>query len=265
LSAHTEEEKVRKIREYILKSGFPSEIEIGNILRRNGWIVVNQSPYMDEISKKVRTIDVLAIKIGLQPPTIGFQLVIECKKSHEHEWSFHTQQKEGEFFPALITIIELLKRLAHPPLLAKLQVLAQSYTLESLFGLRPSSLELVNKLSGLHVLDKNIRVGIFPVIPSKKNDFFDAVQQIVSALKGTRNASKSLIMFPAIVFDGEMYEFYQENNEMKVLPVNHIQFIAFEDNMTPFIIDVVRKTHFSEFLKLIEQDFTIYRELLNVK
>lgn len=52
MSERKEQEKMKKIREYILKSGFPLEIEIGNILRKNGWLVGNQWPYIDLESKK---------------------------------------------------------------------------------------------------------------------------------------------------------------------------------------------------------------------
>jgi hypothetical protein len=257
-----EQNKIEKIRKYILKSGFPSEIEIGNILRKNGWIVVNQLPYIDKATKKIRTIDVSALKLGLQPPMTGFQLLIECKKSVQHEWVFHTQPKEGEFLPALVTIFELLKRIAQPPLLGKLQELANDYNLKKIFGLESSSLEAANKLSNLHILDKNIKIGVLYVNPDKKDDFFEATQQVLSALKSNDKVSKSFVVFPVIVFDGEIYEFYQEKDEMKVLPTNHLQFVSYDEETLPCMIDVVRKTYFSEFLQIIEKDFSIYNELM---
>lgn len=262
MSSDKESKKIEKIREYILKSGFPSEIEIGDILRGNGWIVVNQLPYIDKATKKIRTVDVSALKLGLQPPLMGFQLFIECKKSIQHEWVFHTQPKEGEFLPALVTIFELLRRIAQPPLLSKLQELANDYNLKKLFGLQSSSLNAINKLSNLHILNKNIKIGVLHVNPDKKDDFFEATQQMRSTLESNDKASKAFAVFPIIVFDGEIYEFYQEKGEMKVLPTNHLQFVSYGEETEPYMIDVVRKAYFPQFLKLIETDFAIYSEFV---
>jgi hypothetical protein len=262
MSERKEQEKIKKIREYILKSGFPSEIDIGNVLRKSGWLVGNQWPYMDKVTKKIRTVDVLAMKMTLQPPGLGLLLLIECKKGEKHEWVFHTQQKEREFLPLIGTIVDFVKKLAKPPLSSKLEKLASDAALGKLFGLEPSSSDSLGKLSGLHILDKAIKIGVLSVIPSSKDDFFEATQQIISSLESMAEGMKSFIIFPVIVFDGEIYEFYQENNEIKVLPTNHIQFMSFGEDMSPCLIDIVRKTYFSEFLKIIERDYQILLNLL---
>lgn len=259
-----EQQKIKKIREYILKSGFPSEIEIGNILRKRGWIVINQLPYTcPEDKGKIRTIDVSAIKLGLPLPIGSVSLVIECKKSQQHDWVFHTQQKLGDFLPALVTIVEFLKNLQKPPIADKLKKLAALDNLSLLLGAKTSLVNTyVEKLSGLHVLDKNVRIGIFHVVPSSRDDFFEATQQINSALESMAESVKSSIVFPVIVFDGELYEFYQEDNEIKVLPINHIQFTSFAKGRPAFLIDIVRKSYFSDFLTMIERDFQILKDFI---
>lgn len=65
------------------------------------------------------------------------------------------------------------------------------------------------------------------------------------------------------MFDGAIYEFYEEKDEMEVLPVNHLQFVSYDEEARPCMIDVVRKTYFSEFLQIIENDFEIYNEVLS--
>lgn len=169
-----QQKKIEKIREYVLKSGFPSEIEIGNILRKNGWIVGNQWPYVDKESSKIRAVDVYAMRLGLQPPGLGISLLIECKKSIKHDWVFHTQKKEGEFLPGLWTIIDFLKKLSKPPLSDKLKELTADGSLYSLLGLQHPSLVALDKLAGLHVPDKAIKLGVLNVIPSSKDDFSEA-------------------------------------------------------------------------------------------
>lgn len=265
MSKNREQRKIRKIRDYILKSGFPSEIEVGNILRKRGWLAINQLPYLDKSSEKIRAVDLFAMKLGLPSPMLGISLLIECKKSEQHEWVFHTQRKIGEFFPALATIADFLKNLQKPPIADKLKTLAAVDSLRYLFGMKSAALEVLDKFSGLHVLDKNIKTGIVCVVPSSKDDFFEATQQINSALESMVENTKSSIVFPVIVFDGELYEFYQENNEIKVLPTNHVQFISFGKNRAVFLIDIVKKSYFSEFLTLIERDFQIFKDFIEAE
>lgn len=178
LKSETEQEKIEKIRKYILKSGFPSEIEVGNILRKKGWIVVNQSPYIDQTTKKIRTIDVSALKLGLQPPMLGFQLIIECKKSRKHEWVFHTQPKEREFLPAMLTILELLKRIAQPLLLSKLKELPNDYSLKQMFGFESESLKTAKKIANLHTLDKILSLEYFTCFRQVKMIFLRRLSKL---------------------------------------------------------------------------------------
>jgi len=265
MSEKKEQEKIKKIREYILKTGFPSEIEIGNILRRSGWLVGNQWPYVDKESKKIRPVDVLAIKLHSQPPNLSVALLIECKKSLKHEWVFHTQEKEKEFLPGLVTLIDFAKKIKGIPLADKLKNLPAKLALFS-------KLTELSKLSGLHLFDRAIKIGVFNIIPSArdKDDFYEALQQITTAFESMSVTTKGTpsIIFPTIIFDGEMFEFYQEDNETKILPVNHLQFMSFSkipSGMSPCLVDVVRKTYFSEFLRMIEQDFRILTGLFKIE
>ncbi len=259
MSERKEQEKIKKIREYILKSGFPLEIEIGKILRKNGWIVGNQWPYIDKESGKIRSADVFAMKMRLQPPKFGVTLLVECKKGLKHDWVFHTQEKEKEFFPFLGVFVDFLKKFEGIPLNYELAYQSENETVDS-------------KLSGIHLLDNSIKIGVFNIIPSAKDkdDFYIATNQVISALRarGKRKGVKSEITFPVIVFDGEIFEFYKENDETKILPTNHLQFMSFEKSelgTLPCLIDVVRKTYFSEFLQLIERDFYILTQLVKSK
>jgi hypothetical protein len=122
-----ESKEIQKIRNYILKSGYPLEIEIGNILRKSGWLVINQWPYLDK-DKKVRTDDIFATRVNLSSK-LGLFLLIECKKSEKHSWVFHTQQKGSEVLPLLGTILDVLKKITNPTLFAKIQELQTNASL----------------------------------------------------------------------------------------------------------------------------------------
>ena len=256
-----EQDKIEKIRKYILKSGYPLEIEIGGILRKSGWLVINQCPYLDKETKKVRTADILAIKMNFPSAKLGLPLLIECKKSEKHEWVFHTQQKENEFLPLLGTLLDVVKKITNPAISDKLQELLTNASIGDLLGLDTRSSRLLGKLTGLHVLNKNTKIGVFNVVPNSKDDFFEATQQINSEIENLSEAMKAFIIFPIIVFDGDMYEFYEEGGAMKILPINHVQHILFRPKLSPYLIDVVKKSYFSEFLKTIEADFRILAEI----
>lgn len=257
--------KAKKIREYILKTGYPLEIEIGNILRKNGWLVGNQWPYLDKKDGKIRAIDILAMRMRPQQPQLGLLMIVECKKGEKHEWAFYTQQKENEFLPMTGALVDLVRKLAKPPISDKLRQLYANATLGELFALKTHSSALLSRLSELHLLDKNIKIGVCNVVPSAKDDFFEATQQLISTFENMGEGIKSFIVFPVVVFDGEIYEFFQQENDLKVLPINHVQFVSFEKSMTPCMIDVVRKTYFPTFLQIIENDFMILSDIISYK
>jgi len=266
------QKKINRIREHVLKTGFPSEIEVGNTLRRNGWIAGNQYPYTDKESGKLRAVDVYALKLGSSLPTWGVALLIECKKSEEHEWVFYTQKKEGDFLPGLWTLGDFFTKLGESSISNRYVELMKETRTYSFLGARypaEKRRELLAKVSGIHVLDKAIRMGVLcKVISLKskvKDDFHVATQQVLSALQGMSESVKSFMVFPVIVFDGEMFEFFQEGDDWPVLPIDHLQFTSFqkaEIGRLPCLIDVVRKTYFPEYLKIIERDFSILDEFM---
>jgi hypothetical protein len=263
---------IDRIRRRVLKTGHPSEIEVGNVLRNNGWIVGNEYPYIDKESSKLRTADVYAMKLGSSLPLWGVALLIECKKSEKHEWIFYTQQKMKEFLPGLYTLVDFLTKLGKSPISDRYGELLKETNTYSLLGARypaEKRAELLSKVSGIHVLNETIRMGVLRAVTSPKgkdkDDFYEATQQVISALQGTSEGVKSLVVFPVIVFDGEIFEFYQEGNDWKVLPTNHLQFTTFQKTETgvlPCLIDVVRKTYFPDYLTIIERDFSILDEFM---
>lgn len=250
------QKRIDRIRKRVLESGFPSEIEVGNILRKDGWLAGNQWPYRDKISNKIRSIDILAMKFNLQPPRLAISLLIECKKRSKGEWIFHTQEKQREFLPSLGALFDLVQKIS-----------GTSFG-ETLTDLTPNEI-MASAFSELHLLDKNIRIGVFSISPKKgKDDFHEATMQIMSALEGMKNSMKSFIVFPAIVFTGDMFEYYQKNGDTKIFPINHLQFITFvpeSEGMYPCMIDVVKKSYFAEFLRMINRDFYILSQIMKGK
>jgi len=262
-----ESERIRKVRKAILKSGYPTEIEVRNALKKNGWLVGNQWPYRDKTTQKVRAVDVFAMKIGLKPSRLGIILLAECKKSEEHEWVFYTQQKEADYLSFMGAIFDTVRKVTSPQVSEQLEQLMAKATLGDIFNIETRSSNILSKLSGLHILNRSIRMGLFSVAPFRKDggkdDFFEATQQIISSIESLAEGMKGLIVFPLIVFEGEVYEFYPDDGELTILPTNHVQFISFGADLTPHLIDIVKKSHLAEFLKMIETDLQILSEIAN--
>lgn len=79
---------IKNLKEDILKSGLPTEIKVSRELIDDGWNVRNQYAYVDRMTHKIRTIDILALKKFKN--ILNFHFFIECKKSVDHQWIFYT-------------------------------------------------------------------------------------------------------------------------------------------------------------------------------
>ncbi len=78
----------------IKTTGFGLEFSVSKSLIENGWTVINNKYYIDDVQGSAREIDILAYKVGLEN---GIQvytvLIISCKKSSENAWALLTKEK----------------------------------------------------------------------------------------------------------------------------------------------------------------------------
>lgn len=218
-------QKIDNIRKAILCTGFQTEIRVSQLLQNEGWFVINQAPYFDSKENDYRFIDVFALKKG------GC-LAIECKKTLKgHPWVFFTQSKNDQW-----------------PMTAT--------WLSQLGG--PLNKEGVRYPSNSHWLNPSVRVGtVFSGPFDKKNgkqnrsEFLVAMKQIQSIMVHFF-AAQSMTTYPVVVFDGDIYEF--SNQEIDLKPINHLQYIhaQLKDGVIwPFLVDVVTLGHFPEFIKTV--------------
>lgn len=222
------------IRKLILKSGYPLEIDVADYLRKDKWIVFSQYPYIDRSENNIRLIDILAMKGVFKE--LGVSLLIECKKSVKHGWAFHTLPKRGELQSALAAISDVATKLQGRIDLMK-------------------AISDQEEFQKFHPMNSDIKVGTVCFIPPKhKDDFHEASYQLMNAMKWLRNSMLTQLTFPIIVYDGPMWEFYKEEGTLKVIETNHLQYLSvllYEDEQAPCLIDVVKSSYFSEFLKLV--------------
>ena len=113
----------------------------------------------------------------------------------------------------------------------------------------------------IHIV-RNIKLGTISYTPyKKKDDFFVALNQVLNAsdyyTKQVKKSDKKLDfrVYPVIVFDGEIYEFSIQDGELKIEPIEYLQYLSWgRAKMEINLVDVVRKDYFEEYLKIINQE-----------
>lgn len=79
---------LEKIAQSISKTGFKLEYEIGKILRKNGWHLISNRCYIDDLEGTVREIDLLAYKVtNLKDFSLYTVIIVSCKKSESNSWA----------------------------------------------------------------------------------------------------------------------------------------------------------------------------------
>jgi hypothetical protein len=81
------DEKEKRIRNWILKNGYPFEMQIARLFQKNGFKISQSVLYRDIDTNKYREIDILAYHNKVvNGVSFSFSFVIECKKSNDKPW-----------------------------------------------------------------------------------------------------------------------------------------------------------------------------------
>jgi hypothetical protein len=255
------DEEVRKrIFEDMDKSGYTLEVDVLNWLMQKSWAVHPQYTYIDKITQKLRSVDVVAhpyYKYHSNDP----RLIIECKSTTKKEWIFFTPPalviKENNSFmneAFLFSHVKMQFALAkyHPECKTNLNqdsVLKASVDIrKSLHYFKPTfplafSCHLTN--SGT---DENY-VG----------DFRRAVYQLNDAYSSAE-FTKSSATFLCIVFRGPMFALDQKKHLSEIEHVGFVNLSEDVDNFEkpPVFIDVVKDTYFSSYIDIISEEMKIF-------
>lgn len=77
----------------ITKTGFPLEFNISEILRHEGWSIINNKYYIDDNQQTIREIDIVAYKVKrVKDFAVFTSLIISCKKNTSNLWALLTKQ-----------------------------------------------------------------------------------------------------------------------------------------------------------------------------
>lgn len=79
---------IEKFATEISKTGFVLENWVASRLKKEGWTVISNKYYEDDVEGSVREVDLLAYKVReVQRVDIYTTLIISCKKSESHTWA----------------------------------------------------------------------------------------------------------------------------------------------------------------------------------
>jgi len=260
------------LRKEISKTGFPLEIEISSVLDKD-WMVYNNDPYVDEDEEKTREIDIYAIHTSsifseneLKRRDIFIvtsNLIVECKKATTHAWIFFTRPRPFDWVPG-------------PP---------DGHTfdfLEAFSNGKQSFLEPL-RLPKTHY-DRFPRVAYNYVeaklqkdVRSESSSIFEAQNQLWKCLsynskiwremfEKDRSSRAITVFFPAIVLDGELFEATGPSANVRLTRSHHVLLSISRrakplgPSMKDFLIDVVRKENFGDYMKMVKSDIVLIKK-----
>jgi len=257
------------LRERILNSGFPLEIEISNLLD-NDYEVFNSKYYYDKEAENGRTIDIYAYpkqmnREGFNQIFPFFTLVLECKKSNSHAWIFFTRPTDkgylAEYISGQIDSPDLpteKNRLGIPSFVA-------STIKESLHYRKFERVAIAYDEIKLQTFEGNCeRSGRDN---RGRDDILEALMQLQKFLCYQHKRDKNFVeevsflvtYMPIIVFDGELFESYLDSGKLELRKTLHLivktdYFCPYCGKIEKFTIDVVHRKFFPEFLKQLKND-----------
>lgn len=235
--------------------------------------------YLDRETNTIRTLDIKAVKSIKKPNTAPqnpqaietfWVLYIECKKSDEQKWVFHTDYRSDSipgflfdrfFYDWQLNNKVFLSKKTHPISLAQ-----------------RNHLTILRKIPEVYMKIPYL-VGLsHQVIMKGKDNFFDAYMQILKALDyiDSENVEDTLeikdqkvpiieppeIIIPIVVFDGEIFGCLSKQGKLEVSKLDFVRSIVhgLPNQGIPALIDVVALDHFPKYLELLEQELPLHKD-----
>lgn len=253
-----------------MKTGFPLEIEVSSILEKK-WDVVNTASYFDEDEKTMRSIDIAATKSfnDIAPHFLEVNLDIECKKDENFAWVFFTRPFEFDWEEHM-----------DGQYLDELQICSKNLEMTQLWEILFKSPLHYAKVKRVAIaFDAFYLQGKKTSYRTKKNEIFEAENQLKKYIlyKNEQDMRLSypplyrfVVHLPCMVFDGKLFEAIAKERDITLKESNWITLIT--SSRTPYstyprnyLIDVVEKSYFKKFLRMINKDFRTLKETIKEK
>ena len=235
----------------------PLEVVARTTFEKRGWEVRSQLFFYDKEQDTSRYVDLAAIKAidknFLKFKRLNYTIVAECKKS-DKPWVFYTPSTK---------------------------FLTDEWDFATLAYVRPFSNLPLEPKEVLKFLKKNHYVSDKPVdryavasyVPFNADDqIFKATNQVLKGLqhqmewfqqvtKDTSVPPILVVYYPAIIFDGNMFEYVLDNKEEpKLTQTNYVKYdVTYHLRSKPsesesFLIDVITKEFLGEYITMIERE-----------
>jgi hypothetical protein len=240
-------EEVQSVLKWIREQGYPLELRVSEVLRREGLLVSHAHWYSDPESKKPREIDLVALTAATSEAPkamVGLAFVIECKVSSGKPWVVFSSEPSG-MIRANPGVVDLLSRDVLTTALARRVI-------------PPAFLQLQSRVGhGIARAYGEARSGdsIGP---------WSAVRGAVSAALGIGGANEEQtlqlgehfysfdVVVPVVVVEGSLYEYYLSGGRERIRKVRAIQLLAAtHDAKSPALVQVVTFSGFRAWLRAV--------------
>jgi hypothetical protein len=268
-------ELANKIKQELLKSGFPLEIRCRQLMRQHDWTLEGDRLFLDEAGVE-HEMDAKASKSLIDPlkhlhelesesnrwnPYVGYELIVECKKNTSNHWVFFD---DGESEAPLLNTVSTLK-------------VGDAWRLRSMFE------EPLSKESPLdhHYLGTKLVSSYCMAFKTDKNQIYDGLREILSAYRHARQQDIELlkpdeeppaddaqledlsptvyVYYPVLVFDGKLFIAQLVHDSLEVSETTQVVYSAMHPSYVNHrvTVDVIRADIFSRYLSLLERDMEI--------
>lgn len=238
----------------IQKTGFILEYQVSKILEQNGWAVLNNRYYIDDLKNIEREIDILAYKSTLKEDIRFYTcLIISTKKDKNCIWSFLTKDLDKNnpninFYPIANWSNEK----------------AIDYMLKN-FDFKEFELNIKNNknLKFLYELDQQIfafqEMNEINGNPQDSKNIYNSIITIIKALEFEKNSlikrkkNKTFYNFNLIsIFEGTMVEMYFKNDLPEIKEIDDIKYLnrhIINNTENFFRVHFIKFDKFNEIIK----------------
>jgi len=255
------------------QSGFPLEVVAGTRITSKGWITRHQVYYNDTVDNKSRYVDIVAHKVidrtSGRYRRLNYTVVAECKKS-EKPWVFYTPPNPFLSKESDLATIAYLREVSKP----------------ELTDFAPSLFNCVlhNHYVTAAPLDRVGVAGYVGFTGGRESQGYDqifiATNQVLNAVQylmeqTTLNLKLMsvgpnilVVYYPAIIFDGKMYEYIlDEKEDPKLIETEYVKYeVAFQaqekGSSSAFLIDVITKDFLARYLDILEEEMQLMNECI---
>jgi hypothetical protein len=252
---------IKKIKEEVLKTGFPLELRIADFLNRNKYYVAHSLYYIDEDENKSREVDLRALKkLGFRGEDknkedreflVNHCFFIECKKS-KNPWVFLCSTRNAYD----VGCNEM-------PSVSKKNFIEKE-NLDILQSKHPfSNYSLMGR--SYFELGKKNNENIFKAITTTVKATLYSIEQGFPFLSST----SICYYYPIVILEGRLFQGILNGNQIEVEEVNSVLLsFLYESNKrknSRFAIPIITESEVPSFFKKMDNTLDFLSNLMNAK